>query len=211
MTTVLHDLYQFSSYFQPIDLTFHQYLLHTEEPVLLHTGNVQQAASLLPELQEQLKGKVLKYIFVSHFEADECGGLAHILEHYPAAQVVCSEVTARQLSGFGITNEFMIKKPGEKLTNDDFELEFFSYPSEMHLWEGLLVMENHRKIFFSSDLMIRFGEAAGVVQASDWQREIENIRPEQVPDSERRALLQQTLAKLKPEFVAVGHGPCLKL
>lgn len=37
--------------------------------------------------------------------------------------------------GFGITNQVLVKKPGEKLTSNDYELEFISYPSEMHLWE----------------------------------------------------------------------------
>lgn len=72
-------------------------------------------------------------------------------------------------------------------------------------------MENQRGIFFSSDLMIRSGEANGNVVKSNWQTEINSIRPEQVSDPVRRALLQQTLMQLKPSFVATGHGPCLKL
>ncbi|HZW81876.1 MAG TPA: hypothetical protein VFF14_00460 [Candidatus Deferrimicrobium sp.] len=211
MTTITQDLHQFSTYIPPINLSFHQYLLSTDEPLLVHTGNVQQATSLVPQLKAELNGKALKYIFISHFEADECGGLSHILKHFPEAKPICSEVTARQLSGFGLTNEVVVKKPGEKLSTDAYELEFFSYPSEMHLWEGLLAMENQRGIFFSSDLMIRFGEAVATVTDSDWTREIRSIRGEQVPDPERFALLQDTLAQLNPRFVATGHGPCLRL
>ncbi|MDP4159360.1 MAG: MBL fold metallo-hydrolase, partial [Bacillota bacterium] len=195
MSTIVQDLFQFSTYIPPINLSFHQYLLLTDEPLLVHTGNVQQAAALIPQLKDLLKSKSLNYIFISHFEADECGGLSQILEHFPQAKVVCSEVTARQLGGFGIIKDIMIKKPGEKLTTNNYELEFFSYPSEMHLWEGLLAMENRRKIFFSSDLMIRYGEAGGTIVQSDWQTEINNIRPEQVPSPELRTQLQQTLAQ----------------
>jgi len=211
MSIIDQDLHQFSAYIQPINLSFHQYLLSADESLLLHTGNIQQATALVPRLKAMLNGKMLKYIFISHFEADECGGLSHILEHFPEAKPICSEVTARQLSGFGLANDFITKKPGERLTTNDYELEFLSYPSEMHLWEGLLVMETRRGIFFSSDLMLRFGEANGTVVESNWLREINDIRPEQVPDPERRAQLQQTLAQLDPGFVATGHGPCLKL
>lgn len=211
MPAIYENLHQFSTHFAPINLSFHQYLLSGAEPLLAHTGNVQQAKVLLPQLKADLSGKELKYIFVSHFEADECGGLSYILEHFPNAKPVCSEVTARQLSGFGLTNEVIIKRPGEKLTTQSYELEFFSYPSEMHLWEGLLAMENQRGIFFSADLMIRFGEASGIVIDSDWQTEINNIRPEQVPNPEQLAILQQTLAQLHPSFVATGHGPCLRV
>ncbi len=211
MPTIYQDLFQFSSHVPLIDLSFHQYLLSADEPLLVHTGNIQQATALVPRLKAELKDKVLKYIFISHFEADECGGLTHILDHFPEAKPVCSEVTARQLGGFGLTNEVIIKKPGEELNAKDFTLEFFSYPSEMHLWEGLLAKESQRGIFFSSDLMIRFGEADGTVVESIWQTEINNIRAEQVPDPDQRTKLQQTLGRLNPRFVAPGHGPCLKL
>jgi hypothetical protein len=80
----------------------------------------------------------------------------------------------------------------------------------MHLWEGLLLMENKRGIFFSSDLIFRLGKANGDVIEGDWQTEVDNISLQQVSDPERKAKLQQTLAELNPKFVAVGHGPCLK-
>lgn len=211
MALIEQDLYQFSTYIAPIDLSFHQYLLMTDEPILFHTGNVQQAGALIPQLKEVLNGKALKYIFVSHFESDECGGLSVVLRHFPKAKTICSEVTARQLSGFGYENDVITKKPGEKLVSDSYELEFISYPSEMHLWEGLLAVENKRGIFFSSDLMIRFGKPNGLTVDSDWNTEINNIKPEQVPDREGLNKLQKSLGHLSPKFVAVGHGPCLKL
>jgi flavorubredoxin len=211
MLRIEHDLYQFSSYIPPIDLSFHQYLLNTDEPILFHTGNVQQAAALVPQLIAELNGKTLKYIFVSHFEADECGGLSLILGNFPVAKTICSEVTARQLDGFGYKNEVITKKPGEKLCSDLYELEFISYPSEMHLWEGLLAIENHRGIFFSSDLMIRRGEADGTIVDSNWDTEINNIRPDQVADPERLSQMKKNLIQLSPKLIATGHGPCLRL
>jgi flavorubredoxin len=210
MTSIYQDLYQFSSYIPPIDLTFHQYLLLADEPVLVHTGSVQQAEALIPQLKEVLNGRSLKYVFISHFESDECGGLSLILKNFPEAKPICSEVTARQLSGFGITNDIIIKKPGEKLITEGYELEFISYPSEMHLWEGLLAIENKRGIFFSSDLVFRFGKAHGEIMEGKWGSEIHNITPMQVPDQEQRKKLQQTLAELNPKFVAAGHGLCIR-
>ncbi|MBB6624898.1 MBL fold metallo-hydrolase [Clostridium gasigenes] len=211
MPNIYEDLHQFSSYVPPIDLTFHQYVLLTDEPLLVHTGSIQQVEALIPQLKNVLDGRQLKYIFISHFESDECGGLSLILKHFPEAKPICSEVTARQLSGFGITNEAISKKPGEKLTTDGYELEFINYPSEMHLWEGLLLVENKRGIFFSSDLVFRFGKASGTVIEGNWQTEVNGITLEQVSDPERRTKLQQTLSQLNPAFVAAGHGPCIRL
>jgi len=211
MLTIYENLYQFSSYVQPIDLTFHQYLLLADEAILIHTGNIEQGQALIPQIKDALKGKTLKYIFVSHFESDECGGLSAILKEFPEAKPVCSEITARQLGGFGITRDFIIKKPGEKLITDEYELEFISYVSEMHLWEGLLMVENKNGIFFSSDLMFRLGEASGKVIQSHWENEINSITHEQIPDPDKRYELKETLLKLSPKFIATGHGPCVKL
>jgi len=210
MSIIYDDLYQFSSYIPPINLSFHQYLLLTDEPVLVHTGSIVQAEALIPQLKEVLGDKQLKYIFVSHFESDECGGLSVLLKNFPEAKTICSEVTARQLSGFGITSEVIIKKPGEKLITSSSELEFISYPSEMHLWEGILLVENKRGIFFSSDLIFGMGEASGDVVDGNWQKEVEAITLDQIPSTEQRAKVQHTLSKLNPKFAAVGHGKCLK-
>jgi flavorubredoxin len=211
MVNIYEKLYQFSSYVPPIDLSFHQYLLLEEEAVLVHTGSMQQAEALIPQLKEVLNGKTLKYIFVSHFESDECGGLSLILKHFPEAKPICSEVTARQLMGFGIANDIIVKKPGEKLNANGYELEFINYPSEMHLWEGLLLMENKCGVFFSSDLVFRFGKSAGTVIEGSWQEEVNSITPLQVPDVEQREKLQQVLGQFNPKFIATGHGPCVKL
>ncbi|WP_378954315.1 hypothetical protein [Pelosinus sp. sgz500959] len=211
MSNIYEDLHQFSSYVPPIDLTFHQYLLLTDEPLLVHTGSIKQAENLIPQLKSVLDGRQLKYIFISHFESDECGGLSLLLKNFPEAKPICSEITARQLSGFGITDDVISKKTGEKLTTGGYELEFISYPSEMHLWEGLLLVETKRRIFFSSDLVFRFGKTAGTVIEGNWQSEVNGITQEQVSDPERRAKLQQTLSQLNPAFVATGHGSCIKL
>ena len=211
MLKIFDDLYQFSSYASPIDLTFHQYLLNRDEPILIHTGNTKQAAQLVPQIKEVIRGKKLKYIFISHFESDECGGLSVILKEFPRAKSICSDVTARQLEGFGIIGDAIVKKPGDKMIIDDMEFEFISYPSEMHLWEGLLFIENTRKILFSSDLMIRFGNVSGKILENTLEKEIERITEEQIPDKERRELLKAELGKLDIKFIATGHGQCIKI
>lgn len=137
--------------------------------------------------------------------------MSAILESFPEAVPVCSEVTGRQLSGFGITEKVVIKKPGDKLITADYEFEFISYSSEMHLWEGLLLFDTKSGLFFSSDLMFRLGNAEGAVIDGTWQVEVENITPLQVPDQDRRLQLKETLKKLHPNFIATGHGPCIKL
>lgn len=195
MIPTKYDLHLFTDYMQPVNLSFNQYLLLTEEPVLFHTGSAQQAAALLPRLEAALAGRPLRHIFVSHFESDECGGLAALLDRYPDASVICPEVTARQLMGFGYQCSLDAKKPGEHIVTDSFDLEFIGYPSEMHLWEGLLAYEHRRKIFFSSDLMMRWGETGSDLVHSSWKDEVGGITAEQVPSPQGRLRLQEDLMR----------------
>lgn len=205
MTRLTTYLWRHSTYNPYIDLTFNQYLVGEHTPVLIHTGDEHEAPSLL----KALEGRKVSYVFVSHFESDECGSLATLLSVYPSAKVIAGEVTARQLAGFGIKGDVIIARDGDRLTFGDVELEMIAYPSEMHLWDGLLCYETKHKIFFSSDLMIRFGHSEEPSLKSDWKEEVEAISPMQVADAKRRTALQERLAPLSVALVAPGHGPVL--
>ena len=211
MTEIYPDLYQFTDVLEPIKLSMHQYLLNAEEPVLIQTGAVPQAQATLPKLKELLGNRPMKYILISHFESDECGGLSLVLKEYPNAIAVCSETTARQLWGFGIAQKVEIKKPGETLRGNDFEFKIIAYPSEMHLWEGVLFMEAKRGIFFSSDLMFQMGETHGQVIESSWEEAIKKSGAKQLPNPEMQRTLVESLKTLDPVFVASGHGPCIRI
>ena len=103
------------------------------------------------------------------------------------------------------------KKDGETLNGNDFEFSFINYPSEIHLQDGLLFIENKRRIFFSSDLMFRLGDAHSKILENSWQEEVASIGLDRVANQERLIKLKEDLLKFSPEFIAVGHGPCVKL
>lgn len=211
MTAIFNDLYQFTNYVPPIDLTFNQYLLLTEESILIHTGTIDQAKIIIPKIKELLGDKRLKYVFASHFESDECGGLSVILENFPEVKTICSAITARQLIEFGITDNVVIQNGGTKLTGNDYDLEFITYPSEMHMWEGILLFEKKRGIFFSSDLVFRYGDSHGEIIDGNWMNEVESISSEQVPNEELKDKVKVELLKFSPKFIAAGHGVCVKV
>jgi flavorubredoxin len=211
MTQIYPNLYQFTQVMEPMKLSMHLYLLLTEEPILIQTGAVTQTEATLPHIKELIGDKPLKYILVSHFESDECGGLSFILKEYPEAITICSEVTARQLMGFAITNKFQIKKPGDRLKGNDFEFDIIGYPSEMHMWEGILFIEKQRGIFFSSDLMFAMGENHGQVVEKTWEEAIKSNGVDYIPNADMQKKLADDLSTTSPKFVASGHGPCMKI
>ncbi|MBN1469279.1 MAG: hypothetical protein JXM74_04905 [Fusobacteriaceae bacterium] len=206
MIKIYEDLIQFTEVLPVVNLACHQYLLTTKEPILFHTGTAAYAKELIPQIKKVLKNKKLKYIYISHFESDECGGLFQLLNEFPEAIPVCSEITARQLIGFGITSNFIQKLPGETLKNDEYELEFIEYPSEVHLWNGFIAFEKKRKIFFSSDLVFTFGNFHGEIRESNWEKEVNNSGALDISQK-----LVDDLLKINPKFLATGHGPCVKI
>lgn len=211
MAQIFNDLYQFTDVIEPIKLSMHSYLLSTEEAVLIQTGAVPQAMATIPQIKKLLGHRPLKYILISHFESDECGGLSLVLSEFPTAVPVCSEVTARQLWGFGLAQNVLIEQPNNFLGGNDFEFVTIGYPSEMHLWEGLLFIEAKRGIFFSSDLMFQMGETHGQVIESTWEDAILRSGASDLASLDMQKRMMDNLAKLQPQFVASGHGPCIKI
>ena len=209
MQPIYPNLYQFSTYIPPLDFTIHQYLLCTDPAVLFASGTMQQAEQIVPQVQEILAGRPLGYIFVSHMESDECGGLAVFLRAYPAVTVVCSPLCARELPGFGYTGRILTGAPDTPLRAGALDLRFIRYPAEVHLQDGLVCFEQNSGIFYSADLMQRRGNGCGQVIPGRWQDEVTAIGPDRVPDGARLRALQQSLLTIQPAFVAVGHGFCV--
>lgn len=211
MKQIYNNLYQFTMVIPPINFTIHQYLLDIDEPVLVGTGTMQQAEGMVEKVKEILKDKELKYILVSHFESDECGGLSVFKKVYPNVKVVCSELTARELMGFGYNGEVIAKKGDETLKGRGFDLLFVDYPSEVHLQNGLVFMERESGIFFSSDLMLRMGNGSNEVIKATWKDEVREITLDRVCNEEKKEALKGKLMELNPKFIAVGHGYCVEL
>lgn len=211
MTKIYDNLYQFTDILEPIKLSMHQYLLLGNEPVLIQTGTVNSARKNIPLIKELLGEKKLKYVLVSHFESDECGGLSVIHQEYPEAQVVCSESTSRQFFGFGITYNVQILKGNENFSTKDFNFKAISYPSDMHLWEGLLFYETKNEIFFANDLIFEMGETHGKIITKNWNDILQNDCKNALPVSTLQEKLINDLMLISPKFIATGHSSCINV
>lgn len=192
-----------------MDLTFHQYLLNVDPAILFAAGTMQQAAAMLPELKAILGEKPLKYVFVSHMESDEAGGLWLLQKEYPQLTVIAGPITSRELPGYGYTGNIITCRGGEPLKDRDLSLSFLDYPSEVHLQDGLLAYEENSRLLYSADLFLRFGNGVGQVIREDWQSEVARIDDQWAPNEEARKKLQPRLEFLNPAFLAVGHGYCI--
>jgi flavorubredoxin len=75
-------------------ITYNQYLLVDDEPLLFHTGK----RRMFPQVQEAVARVLplerLRWISFSHFEADECGALNQFLAVAPHAVPLCGRLLA---------------------------------------------------------------------------------------------------------------------
>ncbi len=205
---VYGKLHQFTDLGGQMSLPVHQYLLNTDPAVMFATGYHGQAEWILPQVKSILGSRPLGYLFVSHMEADECGGIALFLKKYPHLKIICSSFTASEIRGYGFNADFLIVDEGRTLQEGDLDLRFFRYPSEVHLYDGLLVYDNNSGVFYSSDLMFhRIANGEKVIK-SLWVEEIDSVDANAIADETRRERLKRDLHGIKPKFIAAGHGAC---
>ena len=210
MIEIAKKLYQFSIYIPPMDFTIHQYLYASNPSILFAAGTAGQAKYILPEIKEILGERELKYIFVSHMESDEAGGISVFNKEYPHVTVICGNLAAREFGGYGYDGN-VIAKCGEDIIEDgELKLRLFDYPAEVHNQDGIVCLEENSGIFYSADLMLRYGNGVGNVIKSTWIDEVEAINEDRIKDDKQREKLQSRLLKANSKFIAVGHGYCVE-
>jgi hypothetical protein len=78
----------------PGGFSFNQYLLVDDAPMLFHTGPRRMFPLVRDAVASVLPVDKLRYVGVSHVEADECGSLNEWLAAAPAATPLCGTIAA---------------------------------------------------------------------------------------------------------------------
>lgn len=201
------DTYVCNTFDPDSGLSFNQYVIDAERPALVHTGGVDLLDHVIEGIERVVPVEDLAFAVATHFEADECGALAALLDRAPDLRPVGSAVTARQLRGFGIHEDALVRGGGDALDLGDRSLEFLSYPAEMHLWEGLLAFDPAAEGLFSSDVFRRRGAVDELVIEESLA--MDDVPADRCPSDGLRASLVRSLVDLDPRYVAPGHGPVI--
>src|SRR5438067_13556135 len=78
----------------PGGFSFNQYLIVDDQPLLFHTGPRKMFALVREAVESVIPVSRLRFIALSHFEADECGSLNEWLAVAPYSAPLCSQVAA---------------------------------------------------------------------------------------------------------------------
>jgi flavorubredoxin len=192
----------------PGGFTFNQYLVADDEPLLFHTG----PRKLFPVVREAVASVLpvdrLRWLGLSHFEADECGALNEFLAVAPRAQAVGSR-TAILVSVNDVAD-----RPGRALADGEVlelgrhAVQWFDAPHLPHAWETGYFYERSSKTLLCGDLFTQFGADHAPLTEHDILGPSEASRTAMdyyahAPDT--RAMLER-LAAQEPTTLACMHG-----
>jgi flavorubredoxin len=188
--------------------SFNQYLILDDEPMLFHTGLrqlftfVQEAVSRIMPLQK------LRYVGLSHFEADECGSLNAFLAAAPQAVPICGQIAAMVS-----VSDFADRPPraladSEVLSLGRHSVRWFDTPHMPHAWECGMMLESSTRTLFCGDLFTQGGPGNVAITESDILGPSEEFRKSldyfaHAPQTDKTV---ERLAREKPLILACMHG-----
>src|SRR5688572_3246387 len=118
-----------------LKFNFNQYLIVDDEPMLFHTGQRKLFPLVSDAIRAVLPLERLRYLALSHFEADECGALNEFLAVAPQAIPVCGQVATMVAIGDFADRAPRALTDGEELVLGRHTIKWFDTPHVPHAWE----------------------------------------------------------------------------
>jgi flavorubredoxin len=192
----------------PGQFNFNQYLILDDEPLLFHSG----LRKIFPLVREAIAAVMpverLRYVGLSHFEADECGALNEFLAVAPRAVPLCGQVAA-----LVSVNDYADRAPlaladGEELALGRHVLRWFDTPHMPHGWECGLMMDTRTRTFFCGDLFTQGGSGEVPLTESDIFGPSEAFRApmDYYAHAPQSGAILERLARENPTTLACMHG-----
>lgn len=187
---------------------FNQYLIVDDAPMLFHTGQ----RRLFPLVREAIEAVVpvarLRYIGLSHFEADECGSLNALLAAAPEAVPVCSRVAAMVAIDDYADRAPRALADGEELALGRHTMRWFDTPHMPHSWECGLMMDMSTRTFFCGDLFTQGGAGEVALTEVDILGPSEAFRSpmDYFAHAPQTTAHLERLARERPTTLACMHG-----
>ncbi len=208
------DIYRISTYSPEANLEFCQFLVRDDEPLLYHTG----MRRLFPYVREAVATLInpsrVRWIGLSHFEADECGSLDPWQELAPRAEAFCSLVAKRvSIDDYASLRPARGLDDGESFSTGKCRFRFIRTPHVPHCWEAGHLFEERSATLFCSDLFQQNGDVEPLTSSDVIgrfrQMLIENKKGPlagYLPFTTQTETLLQKIAAFKPRTISTMHG-----
>jgi flavorubredoxin len=191
----------------PSGMTFNQFLLDDDEPLLFHTGHRSMFAGVRTAIERVLPVDRLRWITFGHVESDECGAMNEFLAVAPRA-----EVAHGALGCLVSLNEMADRLPrpladGETIDLGRMRVRHLDTPHVPHGWDARVLFEETTRTLLCGDLFTHLGNGPALTEG-------DILGPsDQAEDMFGYSTLSPTtpttidrLAKLAPRTLALMHG-----
>lgn len=214
ITEIAPDLFRITTFVEPFNIQFSQFLMRDDQPLLFHTGpralfqEVKSAVASLIDLQ------ALRWIGFSHFESDECATVPEWQQLAPQSEVLCS-VVGKMVS----VDDCLALRPAKGMVDGDvletgrYRFRFLATPHVPHCWEAGLLFEERERTLLCSDLFHQDGDVEPMTQSDVIGRCRETLVGYQrcplanyVPYCSLTEATLNRLARLQPKRLATMHG-----
>lgn len=192
----------------PGGFSFNQYLIYADEPLLFHTGPRRMFPLVREAVESVMPVERLRYVALSHVEADECGSLNDWLAVAPEAVPLCGRIAA-------LTSiQDMADRPpralgdGETISLGQHSIQWFDTPHLPHGWECGYLMEQGTRTLLCGDLFTQPGDGSIPITESDILGPSEAFRQrmDYFSHTKNARVMLERLASTAPTTLACMHG-----
>lgn len=196
----------------PGGFSFNQFLINDDAPLLFHSGPRKMFPLIREAVASVLPVERLRYIGLSHVEADECGSLNDWLAVAPRSSPLCGKVAAL------VSIDDMADRParalanGETLTLGKHAVRWFDTPHLPHAWECGFLMEQQTRTLLCGDLFTQGGADLPALTESDILGPSEAFRHamDYYSHTQNARAMLERLASAEPTTLACMHGSTWK-
>ncbi|MDH3654270.1 MAG: MBL fold metallo-hydrolase [Myxococcales bacterium] len=214
MDTTTHeiadDVFRISTFVPevgPTGMTFNQFLIRADEPLLFHTGPRAMFPAVRAAVAKLLPAESVRWITFGHVESDECGSMNEWLEVAPQAVVAHGEV------GCMVSLNDLADRPPRALQHDEVldlggkRVRHLDTPHVPHCWEARLLFEETTRTLLCGDLFTHVGMPSPVTSGDivGPAREAEAMfNASCLTPTTGRTI--RSLASLEPAVLGLMHG-----
>jgi len=208
ITEIKDGIYRIAGFVDTYGITFNQFLVDDERPILIHTGPIGMYKKIEDKVKEVIPLQKLTYVAFLHFESDEWGGMAFL--DSADAKLVCSDLSSKlNLTRWhDVPVDHFSFWDNEILSTGKRRFRFIMTP-HVHHWDSMMVFEEMMSLF-PSDLFIQPGDNKPVI-SDDLSKDMVNLYRGAGIFASEEPVRQTTkrLVNLSPNIVFPMHGSCI--
>lgn len=192
---------------EPDGITFNQFLLQADEPLLFHCGQRELFDEVSHAAARVMRPERLRWVAFGHLEADECGSLNQWLAAAPDAQVAHGAV------GCDVSiDDLAVRRPvrlddDQKIDLGGKRVRHLDTPHVPHGLDACLLFEERTRTLLCGDLFTHTGDGPPTRDDDVVERALGSRSPfGSTALTPATAPTIRRLADLEPATLAIMHG-----